>query len=61
MMYLRDDGIWEIECSECQLKLTEIVTGPLPVNGPAAKTKAFNAGWEILEDANLCVGCANVY
>ena len=61
MMYQREDGIWEIECSDCQCRLTEVVTGPLPVNGPAAKSKAFSVGWEITEDKNLCSGCVNVY
>ena len=61
MMYLREDGIWEIECSDCEMRLTEVITGQLPVNGPAAKAKASQAGWVTLEDANLCAGCVNVY
>jgi hypothetical protein len=61
MMYLREDGIWEIECSDCQAKLTEAITGPLPINGPAAKYKASKAGWVIFDNANMCAGCVSVY
>jgi hypothetical protein len=41
--------------------LTEVITGPLPVNGPAAKRTAAIAGWVILDDVNLCAGCVSVY
>jgi len=61
MMYQREDGIWEIECSDCQMRLTEVITGPLPVNGPAANRTAALAGWVTLADANMCAGCVSVY
>lgn len=60
MHYLRDDDIWEIECDKCKMRLTEVVTGGMPLNFITAKQMAWAAGWQVDDLKQVCAGCVDV-
>lgn len=60
MIEVRDDGIVELVCDKCQIKLSEVITEPMPKTENDAKFKAkFEAGWELVA-GTTCYGCRNV-
>lgn len=60
MLVRRDDGIFDIHCDECGLKLTECITGDLPIDTPTAMAKAWAEGWIVTPAEQICLGCSNV-
>lgn len=60
MHYLRPDDIWEIECDKCHMRLTEVISGAMPLNLLTAKQMAWAAGWVADDLSQLCAGCVNV-
>lgn len=60
MRYLRDDGIFEIECDRCHMRLTEVIVGSMPTHWETAKIMAVMAGWVADLQDQICAGCVNV-
>jgi hypothetical protein len=60
MLYKRADEIWEMECDKCNMRLTEVIEGDMPLSGSRAIVSAWKLGWEITATKNICWGCADV-
>jgi hypothetical protein len=60
MLYKRDDDIWEMECDRCHMRLTEVIAGDMPKDGPSAMRYAWASGWVVTPTENICAGCSNV-
>lgn len=60
MLYKRTDEIWEMECDKCNMRLTEVIEGDMPLSGSRAIVSAWKLGWEITANKNICWGCADV-
>jgi hypothetical protein len=60
MLYKRNDEIWEMECDNCHMRLTEVIEGDMPLSGSRAIASGWKVGWEITASNNVCAGCALV-
>lgn len=60
MLFKRDDEIWEVECTRCAQKLSEVIVGDMPKTGQDARVAAMMAGWNFTLTEDLCWGCRNV-
>lgn len=60
MRYERNDGIYEIECDQCHMRLTEVIVGSMPRDWMSAKIMAVLNGWVADLEGQICVGCLNV-
>lgn len=60
MRYERPDGIFEIECDKCHMRLTEVIVGSMPRDWFTARTIAVLNGWVADLEGQICVGCWNV-
>lgn len=60
MIMERVDGVFEIKCTRCDLKLTECIESPMPVTKFEAIGKALAIGWVISPFTEICYGCSNV-
>lgn len=58
MLDTREDGIVDVVCDTCGLRLTEVITNPMPMTKDDAAFKAWNAGWTHRPDH--CVRCQDV-
>ena len=60
MLYKRTDEIWEMECDKCNMRLTEVIEGDMPLSGSSAIMYGWKSGWEVTASKNLCAGCVDV-
>lgn len=51
MIYKRNDGVWDVDCDSCEMRLTEVITNPLPKDKKTAHRLAHAFG--IREVANI--------
>ncbi len=60
MNYKLDEKAWERQCDSCGIKLTEVLTNPLPKSEFDSWWSAIGAGWVVSKDDDYCFGCRNV-
>jgi hypothetical protein len=60
MISVEPQGIVEVYCDRCNLRLTEVLTGTVPMTKDFAIGAAMGSGWVITPSQTICYGCSNV-